>query len=84
MAFLLGMEDEPIGKDEERLIDFKVNKVGGKPVILKKKCFLRFMLVTVSGLSRIGQVGIIQILCVNCVISRCCLLFKFMHLLMNL
>ncbi|XP_032786212.2 programmed cell death protein 2-like [Daphnia magna] len=31
MAFLLGMEDEPIGKDEERLIDFKVNKVGGKP-----------------------------------------------------
>lgn len=35
MAFLLGMEDEPIGKDEERLIDFKVNKVGGKPVIFK-------------------------------------------------
>ncbi|KAI9560875.1 hypothetical protein GHT06_011829 [Daphnia sinensis] len=31
MAYLLGMEDEPIGKDEECHIDFKVNKVGGKP-----------------------------------------------------
>ncbi|XP_057372897.1 programmed cell death protein 2-like [Daphnia carinata] len=31
MAYLLGMEDEPLGKDEEGHIDFKVNKVGGKP-----------------------------------------------------
>ena len=31
MAYLLGMEDEPIGKDAT--INFQVNKVGGKPVI---------------------------------------------------
>ena len=33
MAYLLGMEDEPFGKDDIASADFKVNKVGGKPVI---------------------------------------------------
>jgi hypothetical protein len=32
MVYLLGMEDEPIGKDDDA-INFQVNKVGGKPVI---------------------------------------------------
>lgn len=32
MTYLLGIEDEPIGKDENA-INFQVNKVGGKPVI---------------------------------------------------
>lgn len=42
MAYLLGMEDEPIGKDEEGVIDFKVNKVGGKPVIRKTFIDLKY------------------------------------------
>jgi hypothetical protein len=33
MAYLLGMEDEAIGKDDNLTINFQVNKVGGKPVI---------------------------------------------------
>jgi hypothetical protein len=32
MTYLLGMEDEPIGKDDNAIINFQVNKVGGKPV----------------------------------------------------
>lgn len=33
MACLLGMEDEPFGKDDVTTANYQVNKVGGKPVI---------------------------------------------------
>lgn len=34
MFCLLGMEDEPFGKDDSASANYQVNKVGGKPVIL--------------------------------------------------
>ena len=42
MACLLGIEDEPISEAE--LTDFTVNKVGGKPVLLKHFVFSHFKL----------------------------------------
>lgn len=40
MACLLGIEDEPFGKDDSSSsTNYQVNKVGGKPVIFRLFCF---------------------------------------------
>ena len=72
MAYLLGMEDEPFGKDDIASADFKVNKVGGKPVIFDTRVIEYCCILKMLFIFRIGLVASIRIPFASLVVGRCC------------